>query len=238
LEAVDFFLSQQETEAALKTWARLVELGQPLRLESSFRLMEELIRQYRAEDARRVWEQALALARIESPPSPPGSVIWDGGFERNFTDGGLGWRGHRLPAAPFDFDTAARSGARCLRVIFAGRENLAFGHITQYVAVEPDTRYRFQAYLRLDGITTDSGVRFRIYDRSPDAAFHLMTPGLTGTLPWTLQEAEFTTGPRTRLLGVTLTRQPSRKLDNKITGTVWVDDVSLVSVASTAQAKR
>jgi hypothetical protein len=64
-----------------------------------------------------------------------------------------------------------------------------------------------------------------------------LTPGLTGTHPWSLVDAELTTGPETRVLAIVLRRVPSRKFDNKLQGTVWVDDVSLTSLEPASEPK-
>jgi hypothetical protein len=38
---------------------------------------------------------------------------------------------------------------------------------------------------------------------------------------------DFTAGPKTELIVVRLTRLPSKKFDNLISGKVWLDDVQL-----------
>jgi hypothetical protein len=43
-----------------------------------------------------------------------------------------------------------------------------------------------------------------------------------------MEEADFTTGPQTHLIHILLRRVPSVRFDNKISGTVWVDDVALL----------
>ena len=92
-------------------------------------------------------------------------------------------------------------------------------------------RYHFAAYLRLEGISTDSGIRFAIYDAFHPAALQILSPDLVGSHPWSLVEADLVTGPETHLLIIALRRVPSWKFDNKLRGTVWVDDVSLVPVS-------
>jgi hypothetical protein len=100
--------------------------------------------------------------------------------------------------------------------------------LLQFTAVEPRHRYHFGAYLRLEGISTDSGIRFAVYDSFRPAAPQILTPDLIGSHPWSLVEAEVVTGPETHLLVIALRRIPSWKFDNKLRGTVWVDDVSLI----------
>lgn len=152
--------------------------------------------------------------------------------------GGFGWRQHRIAGATFDFDTTTyQSGARSLQIRFDGTANRDFQHLVQYVPVRPRNRYRFTAFLRTEGISTDSGIRFRIFDPKRRAALDILTPGLVGSEPWVLQEAEIATGSETRLLAIALRRLPSRKFDNKLRGTAWLDDVSLTAVSTPARGQ-
>jgi hypothetical protein len=118
-----------------------------------------------------------------------------------------------------------------LRVTFDGSANLDFSHLVQFVPVHSQTRYRFVAYLRTEDLSTDSGVRFWIFDPRRPADLSILTPNTVGTQAWTLTEADFTTGPRTHLVEIVLLRLRSQKFDNKIQGTVWVDDVSLTPIS-------
>ncbi len=133
-------------------------------------------------------------------------------------------------------EETVHSGSRALRVTFDGSQNVDFANLWQYVVVQPNTRYSFSAYLRAEDLTTDSGIRFEISDVNHPANLHVFTPGALGTQPWALDEVAFTTGPATRLLQVALRRTPSTMLANKIRGTAWVDDVSLVPVPQPSPA--
>ena len=231
-QALDYFLSQQELTAALTTWNRLLGLGEPVELPRALPLVGRLIQQERLDEARRVWDQALRASGWEVEPGDP-SLVWNGGFERELARGGFGWRWRPAPGATIDFDsTTYWTGARSLRIVFDGSTNVDFQHLVQYLAVVPGSRYRFRAFLRTEGISTDSGVRVRLFDPQRPAALDILTRALLGDQPWSRQEAEFTTGSETRLLAIALRRAASRKFDNKIRGTVWVDDVSLTPLGN------
>ena len=239
LSAADFFLGEGDINSALKTWARAQALNEPIELARSFPFLEQLIRLARPSEARLVWQQALAKTNRKAPAVAPGSLIWDGGFEESFPNGGLGWQRLNATGASIGLDSSVhRSGTSALRVSFDGSANIDFEHVRQVVVVEPRTRYRFEAYVRCEGVSTDSGPQFRIFDRHHPAALNVQTQSLTGTLAnWTPQELEFVTGPDTHFLFVILQRRPSRKLDNKLSGTLWADDVSLVPLHVASQAK-
>jgi hypothetical protein len=112
-----------------------------------------------------------------------------------------------------------------------GGTNLALDEPKQYVPVEPGRGYHFHAYMRTQEITTESGMRFSLADPNHAGAVNLETADFTGSHAWTAVESDFTTGPDTHFLLVRLFRSPSRLFENKLEGTVWVADVSVVPVA-------
>lgn len=228
-EALHYFLSQQELRAALSAWNRLLALKEPFELRRTLPLVETLMRQERLGEAQEVWQQAVHAGGWDEKEPAVGSLVWNGGFEHELVSGGFGWRQLRVVGASFGFDhTIRRSKTRSARITFDGSANLDFQHLLQYVLVEPQSRYRFTAFLRSEGISTDSGIRLRLFDPKRPATLDLLTPELHGSQPWSRLQADFTTGLETRLVVIAVRRFPSRKLDNKLRGTVWMDDVSLI----------
>jgi hypothetical protein len=118
-------------------------------------------------------------------------------------------------------------GSRALRIKFSGTRNLDYGHVYQYVAVQPNTRYRFSGAIRVKGVTTDSGPRFQVFDAFDMGKLFQSTESMVGTSGWSSQQIEFKTKSDTHLLIVRVARVPSGKLDNQIGGTAWIDRVSL-----------
>lgn len=192
-----------------------------------------LIAQEKFEEAGAVWRQAVDMNPGSTPAYAGKSLVYDGGFERDISGGGFGWRQTDDEGADFDFDMEEKhSGSRSARLIFDGTKNLSYGELFQSVLVSPDTRYRFQGFIRTDQISTESGMRFEILDPQDQQRLDMLTPNETGTLPWTLEEVDFTTGPHTHMILIRLTRRPSERLDNKLRGTVWIDDISLAPYGS------
>ena len=127
------------------------------------------------------------------------------------------------------FESAPASyGVRALRLDFAGGRNLGLTEPAQYVPVEPSRVYHFHAYMRTAEITTESGMRFSIIDPNHGNAVDAQTENFTGSHPWTTLDIDVTTGPETHFLLVRLLREDSRLFDNKLRGSVWIADVSLV----------
>lgn len=234
LTALDYFLAQHQTDAALTVWDHMLALKPSAKMEQSVPLINELISQQRVEDALRVWRKALENTGWPQDGGP--SLVFNGGFEHDLLNGAFDWREDPVSGAAFSADSdAAHVGSRALRITFDGSTNLDFRNLWEFLPVEPGTRYHFSAYLRLEGISTDSGIRFAINDAFDNAALQVLTPDLVASHPWSLVEADFVTGPKTHLLLIALRRLPSWKFDNKLRGTVWVDDVSLVPVADVAK---
>jgi len=235
LQALDFLSSIKQTDAAIALWQRLAGMGKPFPLQPTFSFFTELIRADRSDNARRAWLQALAAAGLPHDEPANHSAVSDGGFASDFANGGLGWRWDSLVGAEMDFDSAPpASGARALRLDFNGGTNLDLQQPYQYVPVEPGRTYHFHSLARTDQISTDSGIFFLISDpQHHEISFH--TDALIGTHPWTAVDANVTTGAETHFVVVRVMRSQSQFFDNKLGGTVWIADVSLVpSVAAAA----
>jgi tetratricopeptide (TPR) repeat protein len=235
--ALEFLIGAHEPDAAMTVWKRLVSTHPDFELPQSFPLFEMLVELGRAEDAATVWQQALSLARIKPVPDGAGNLIWNGTFEGDLLNGGFAWRYRPQLGADINWDEQTfHSGSRSLRIDFDGTANVDFQEFWQYALVQPNTRYRFSAYVHTEELSTDKGMHFQIDDVTrpiKPATFkptpQEVTPDVGGSQPWTLNQTEFTTGSDTRLLRVTLRRTPSGMLANKVRGTAWVDDVALVA---------
>ena len=228
LLALDYFASTKQMDPALVVWQRLVAIGKPIVLAKSFPFLDELIAEDRSIDARKVWVEALALAGLGHDGPLKHSLIWNGDFAQDFIGGGLGWRWHTPMGTDFAFDTVPQSyGVRSAQFFFGGGNNPELAEPIQYVAVEPNQSYRFHAYMRTESISTEMGMRFLITDPNHSNAVRVITENLTGSHPWTATDADVVASPETHFLLVQLHRDQSRMFDNKLSGTLWIADVTL-----------
>lgn len=229
VEALDFFASIRQPDAALAVWRRLLSQRQFVALPRTFPFFDELIQDDRAAEARQAWLEALSAAGMPHDPPTNHSLVWNGDFSRDFANGGLGWRWHSPLGVAIDFDTAPPSyGARTVRLDFGGGSNLDVEEPAQYVPVEPGHTYRFHAYMRTEEITTESGMRFWVTDPNHNGAVNVLSDNFMGSRPWTATDMDVTTGPETHFVVVRLRRAGSRLFENKLSGSVWIADVSLV----------
>lgn len=187
-----------------------------------------LVRNKSYDEALNVWSTEMGNRNGDFPAS---NALFNGSFEREPVGQVFDWRVQKREGVQLSRDrTTASSGEWSMRVEFEGKENIAFQDLTQMAVVRPGP-YIFHASIRTNNITTDQGVRFRIYDTESPARLNVMTEQFSGTNGWRGIDTGFTVGPETRLIEVQFIRTPSRKFDNKITGTSWIDDLKLQPVS-------
>ena len=124
------------------------------------------------------------------------------------------------------------SGNHSLRLTFDGKSIVTSTEICHYVPVSPSTSYRFSAWMKTRAVTTDQGVRFQLLSLGTEDASVTLTPELHGSEPWTQIGIPWSSGIDVQEVQVCLIRSLSDQLENRIKGTIWVDDVALVPEAT------
>ncbi len=219
-----------QTDIALQVWDRLVAIHPRLPPRDVFPLIGALRNNKRIADARRVWDQAVIVSGMADLQGPPGSVLWDGGFESGIAGGGYSWlfpEGLRNLQASIDA-RERHSGDHSLRLTFDGKSIVSSMGICHYVPVSPSTSYHFSAWVKTRAVTTDQGVRFQLRSLGTQDTSVAVTSELHGSEPWTHIEIPWSSGKDVQEVQVCLVRFLSDQLENKIGGTTWVDDVALV----------
>lgn len=229
---LNYLVAKQRIAAAEAAWTRLLALGLGFEPEKAFPYLDALIRHQRLDALLAAWT-ALAErypARMRQRRFTA-NLFTNGDFESEILNGGLGWRVEATEGVVVSVDTlTAFDGAHALKIRFEGTRNLNYHHVYHYIPVQPNTFYRFVGYMRVQDITTDSGPRFQLYDRYDTSRLFLSTENLVGTSSWSSQQLELKTHPATRLLVIRVARPPSRKFDNLIAGTLWIDRLSLTPI--------
>jgi hypothetical protein len=226
---LDFLVRTHRLDAAASAWQRL--LASP-DLDAAFRYFDALLDGHRVDTLTTVWADLARhdATRIHWQPGNANLIV-NGGFEYAILNGGFDWRTPAVEGATVTLDASVvHNGMHSLCVTFDGSRNLDFGHVAQYVPVKPDTSYQFVAYVRSKAITTESGPRLAIYDAFDRRALSLETDNLQGNTDWVAQNLTFRTNAATRLIVVQVVRPPSGKIDNRISGTLRLDDVSLTAI--------
>lgn len=156
-----------------------------------------------------------------------GNRIAHGGLEAESSGTPLDWVVTANPHATARRDnSSAREGSWSLRVEFDGQANLEYRHVAQQAIVSPG-RWKLQAWVRTQNLTSDQGVGLRIFEARPAPNWQVWSESVSGDSDWRLLETTVTIPPAVRLVQVEIVRRPSRRLDNKIGGVAWIDAVSL-----------
>lgn len=229
---LDYLARAGRLDAAAQVWQRILESPIQFATADAFGYLDALLFARRADELSAAWK-AMVARHLDGMPGPSarGNLITDGRFESEILGGGLDWRVVPIKGAEVKLDTQVGfDGTKSLEILFDGRHNVDYHHVYQFVPVQPDTPYRFRAYIKTDGITTDSGIHFYLADYYNHSRLALTTPDRLGTSGWAPETLEFRTGPDTNMLILAVVRVRSNKFDNRIAGRCWIDDVSLIAL--------
>jgi hypothetical protein len=216
-------INGSKPDDAARVWTELVRQSAANR-ELAIPYIRFLLAQHRYQAAESVW---IAQTTPSDRGRYPDDRIFNGGFEAPPTECPLDWKITPLEGVEMERDPAgAHDGKFALRIHFPGTANIDFQNVAQYVIVTPG-QYRFSAWLRTEGITTDQGVHLTLADAESPTRFKMDTESLRGDNGWKEISGALVVPAQTNLLSVAIRREPSGKFDNKIAGTVWVDSVSL-----------
>jgi hypothetical protein len=223
-----FLIQAERLDDAQRTWEWVVGRGYADDALAG-EYVEFLIRQGRPDLAASTWARYLGTRAGDYGKS---TYLFNGGFESEPAQSPFDWSVARTQGVEVARDcTTAWSGKCSLRVSFAGTQNLDLAAASQMTLVKPGP-YRFHAFIRSEGLTTDQGIRFRVSDAEAPARLDVTFGQFIGTRPWSGVERDFVVPPATRLLQVQVIRQPSMKFDNKVGGTAWIDELSLEPIGS------
>jgi hypothetical protein len=214
-----------DKESVKKAWAKRFSFGYQADRGETLRHIEFLISQGELDEAFQVWK---ARFREEGLPDPDESnLITNGGFEKEkILGGGFDWRIEKVTGAEVSFDPSmAFEGKRSLKIVFNGRENVDFHHISQFLALKSNTEYVLKANMRTQAVTTKSGLKIEVI--GVGQAFRGVSETLTGDNEWRELTVPFRTPAQSQGGLVRIRRERTDKFDRFISGTVWIDHMRL-----------
>jgi hypothetical protein len=221
-----------DLDNANRVWKRLIALRQPVAIRDVVSLIDEEIHQQRIADAVRSWTEAVSIMQNPPPLDPPGSLLWDGGFESGYAGGGFAW--HFTPVSKnvqIAFDRSDKhSGAQSLRLLFNGRENINFEDACHNIAPEPGKSYLLSAWIKTQSLTSSEGVRLQVFVFAPTGNQTASTEEVHGTEAWKQIQLRWTAPPGAGYGMVCVNRKMSDQPGADIQGAAWIDDVSLLPV--------
>ena len=224
--------SNGDYESAMRIWGQMISgPDRSPQLSKVKPFLDFLLDHNQIEDAATVWNDLQNAGVI--PPAPPQStnLLYNGSFDRPLLNTGFDWRTNASPALVFDFsDRSAYKGGKCLRVDFVVGQNADYDLVNQVVRLKPNTQYQLTAYVRSDNITSASGPRLRVVEMGCGDCMVRTSEPTVGTTPWHPIDVKFTTQPQTQAVKISFWRPQNQPYPGDITGTVWLDEVTLRAV--------
>lgn len=230
LQYLNYLLGTHRLKEAQPVWDRVAKSPEKFPASSVAPYIDALIIGREPKLAYQVWtvlrEKSLIPATYEALPQ---NLVENGDFENQLLNMGFDWRLVPVNGIFVGYDDSTfHSPGHSLMIQFPGTQNFDYHQFYQFVPVKPGQTYRLQAFMKTEGITTDSGPRIEVRDTYDARLLDKYTDSLTGTSPsWVPVSLDFKTSPKTNLIDIFIARPPSEHFDNQIAGKVWVDDVSL-----------
>lgn len=226
-----FLITQNKGPEAEKLWKRIASNPSSFDPLAARPYIDWLMGTHQPDEAYAVWTD-LRKRKLLTESTAPGNLVANGDFEQGIENFGFGWQvDNYYPGVYVTQDsTIFHSSGHSMLIAFTGKENFMYQGLHQWVKVTPGIAYQARVYMKTDGITTDSGPRLEVFDTLNPHALNVFSDQLTGTnAGWTLLSVDFKP-KETHYVTVCIARVYSEKLDNKIAGKVWVDDVSVAPI--------
>jgi hypothetical protein len=214
-----------DKDSVRKAWAKRFSFGYQADREQTLRHIEFLISRGELNEAFQVWKARLQEEGLS--PFSDSNLITNGDFEKDqILGGGFDWKIEKVPGAEVSFDpSVAFEGKRSLKIVFNGKENVDFYHVYQFLPLKSDTEYVLRANVKTQAVTTKSGLKIEVI--GVGQAFQRQSEALTGDNEWRELIVSFRTPAQSQGGLVRIRRDKTDKFDRIISGTVWIDQVSL-----------
>ena len=242
LSYVYFLSNQGDDDSAFRIWqfvvAENVAGNRAFSFSSAKPYLERLLDLGRIGEAESVWRNLQRLKIVATPvASDADNLVFNGDFEQIPLNAGFDWRwsGQNADLA-IDFAAPAPyHGAHCLRIDFTVDRNEEYEPVFQLVRVLPNRSYRLEAYVRSEEITSDTGPNLRVSDTQQASFPDMVSETTVGTTPWHPVHLSFSTGPDTQFVRLSVRRPRGRVFPTEISGTFWLDAVSLKNTGPAPQ---
>ena len=231
---INFLNEGGHPDAAFQYWNEIARDGSKAPYSTVQPYLDGLIARNHIDHASKVWRDLETLGAVQTPSRSPENVLFNGSFERDPLNSGFDWRTAPEEYISLDFsDRDCPNSKRCLRVDFPVANNAEYEPIYEIVPVEPNRHYELTADARSSEISSDSGPRLRVVDPQCPTCVSAESQASIGTTPWHKIAVDFSTGPKTQEVHVSLWRPRGRSFPMEIQGTFWLASVSLTTVSAT-----
>jgi hypothetical protein len=217
---LEWLMRWERVDDAEIVWRNITVAGSPDK-NICLKYIHFLVSKKRVHTAAEIWRMHAGIKGLTNA-----------GFEDEITGRGFDWR--YTPSSKGKWAirrtmSEVLAGTHSLKIMFEGKKNISFAHMYQIVPVEPLTLYRLTYNWRSKNVTTNQGPFVDIYGYDCKS-FYFKGPMMLGTHDWQEQGIEFTVPENCQAVVIRLHRRPSRRFDNKIAGTLWLDEFKLEKI--------
>lgn len=219
-----FLAAREKSAEAVQLWTSLSasekrehrkmgeDLMKALYEKKQYRAAQELARDLELESAEGVGQ--IANSGFENQIGPPGTSLF-------------GWQLSPLPQTEITTVGSHRhAGTRSLRIIFNGYSKANFYNVSQLVVVEPNTRYRFEGYVRTQDLKSGGTPLIEAANVADNKVLGTSQPFPVGRNDWYPVTFEFSTPEKTEAIYLRTNRAFCGDVC-PIFGTIWYDDFNL-----------
>ena len=225
LEYLKFLMANGLVQESEQVWKKMASWNRS-RVDY-LTYIDFLINSENVESAYALWGDYTEVFGLVDSGHSSYNLIWNGGFELPVQDGGFDWRIGKVAGVRVFIDTDMKKiGHASLSAQFDGKANPDVYIAQQIVLVEPDESYLLKGRILTDALTTTNGIILEASSYRCDAFVQKSEP-VTGTTLWKDVDLEFKTPANCKAMRVGIKREKSEKFDNRISGDVWVDLITL-----------
>ncbi len=209
-------------------WIQVLQTPGALEARDAQFYLDYLLERGRAQEARSSWAELMEHNGVPATGfAEKRNYVWNGDFEVSPCNRLFCW----LFEASTDYYSIHWTKGKDenfssqIRIEFSEAENVFFQGLRQNVVVDPDADYELSFRARAEALSSDRGIYLQI--REPQTGLTADTGEVLGTQPWKKRSVRFHVPAGSDLVTVTFRRERSRRLGGKLSGTIWLDDVTL-----------
>ncbi len=231
-QLADYLMNVGRLDIALGVWGNLSSAEKMEQRATGDKLAKQLF-------GAKLYHTMLEVRREIAPGGAAETSIarlLNGGFEEDIGPAGkelFSWQVTPVAQSQINIDPRTRhSGNRSLRLAFNAPTALEFNNISQFIVVEPSTRYRLSYYVRTEELSGPSTLATSVEDAGDPGRMQVGSGQLpNGTNDWQQVTLDFTTSAQTQAITVRLSRAPCYDAVCPLFGKIWYDDFDLQRIS-------
>lgn len=221
-----YLVERNEIDEGLRVWNSMSGQEKSTNKDSGAAIITALNKSLRYHDALKVWNEMS----METYHAEMGKVF-DGSFEEVVAYGPdtvFGWQVKAAPGLDLRIDaTKSHSGTRSLRLLFEVSSNLPPVHVSQLIAVTPQTEYELEFYVSTEKLVSGSTPKVQILNAADEKELVSSETAPNGSSKWNRISLSFKTGDSMEAIILRIVRLSCSTEETPICpiyGSIWYDD--------------